>query len=128
MGKIKTFLVTAVLATMMFGAASAASAQVSIGVQIGAPPPPRVVRVQSARPGPDFVWVDGYWYASGRKWKWHEGYWTRAPFAGARWIAPRYEGGKWFDGYWEGGERRIPHDHRWDHDRDRDFDRDRDRH
>ena len=122
---MKTFLVTAVLATIILGAVSAANAQVSIGIRIGAPPPPRVVRVRPAQPGADFVWIDGYWYAVGKKWRWHEGYWTRAPFAGARWVAPRYEGGQFFDGYWEGGGRRLPHDHKWDRDHDRDFGRDR---
>src|SRR5215471_10101509 len=57
-------------------------AQVSIGVTIGQPPAPRVYRVPP-QPGPEFVWVEGYWYPQGHKYRWHDGYWTRAPFAGA---------------------------------------------
>ena len=125
---MKNLIRVSLLITMFLVTAKASTAQVSIGIVIGAPPPPRVAGVVPGRPEPATVWVEGYWYPVGNHYKWHEGYWTRAPFAGARWIAPRYEGGKWFDGYWEGGDRRVPHDHRWDHDRDRDFDRDRDRH
>lgn len=101
--------------------------QVSVGISIGPPPPPRVVRVRPATPGPDYVWVDGYWFAEGRRWKWHNGYWTRPPYAGARWIGPRYEGRQFYNGYWEGGRGRFDHDHRWDRDRrERDHRWDRD--
>src|SRR5262245_21461074 len=68
-----------------------AFAQVSIGIRIGPPPRPRVVRVVPARPGPDYSWIDGYWYPVGTRYVWHSGYWTRAPYPAARWIAPRFE-------------------------------------
>jgi hypothetical protein len=45
---------------------SAFAAQVSIGIRIGPPPPPRVVRVLPSRQGPEFVWIEGYWYPVGR--------------------------------------------------------------
>lgn len=73
------------------------------------------------------MWVAGYWYPSGRNYKWHAGYWTRPPYMGARWVEPRHDGQRYFDGYWSGGEReRFDHDHRWDRDRDhnRDYNRD----
>jgi hypothetical protein len=109
--------------------AAGAFAQVSIGIQIGAPPPPRVVRVMPARPGPEFVWVGGYWYPVGNHYKWHDGYWSRPVYGGARWVEPRYEGGRYFAGYWDGDAGRRDHDHRWDKDHDRrDHDRDHDRH
>jgi hypothetical protein len=120
-----------------------AFAQVSIGIQIGPPPPPRVVVVEPARPGPEYVWVDGYWYPVGHHYKWHEGYWTRPPYEGARWMPPHHDGDRYFAGYWEGERGRFDHDHHWDRDRDRrdgeryrdhdrddhdrDHDRDRDR-
>jgi WXXGXW repeat (2 copies) len=100
--------------------AACAFGQVSIGIQIGAPPPPRVLRVRPATPGPDFMWVDGYWYPEGRKYKWHAGYWTRPPYGDARWVAPHHDGARYFNGYWEGNEGRRDHDHHWDKDRDRD--------
>jgi len=116
----------AFLTLMFLAGVSICSAQVSVGIRIGPPPPPRVVRVHPVRPGPDYLWVDGYWYAAGNRYRWHDGYWTRPPYAGARWIAPRHDGRQFFAGYWEGDRGRFEHDHRWDRDRYRDW-RDRDR-
>jgi hypothetical protein len=118
----KTFLALALLA-----GGSICSAQVSIGVRIGPPPPPRIVRVLPPRPGPEYVWVDGYWYVVGDRYRWHDGYWTRPPYPAARWAMPRYDADRYYGGYWEGDRGRREHDHRWDRDRDRDFGRDRDR-
>jgi hypothetical protein len=101
-------------------------AQVSIGVRIGSPPPPRVV-VRPVAPGPEYVWVDGYWYPVGNRYRWHDGYWTRPPYPASRWVAPRHDGERFYEGYWDGDRGRREHDHRWDRDRDRDFGRDRDR-
>ena len=108
------------LATMLLTGLPSFGAQVSIGVRIGPPPPPRAVYVLPPNPGPEYVWVDAYWYPVGHHWKWHKGYWTRAPYMGARWGAPRYERGEYFEGYWEGDRGRFGHDHHWDRDRDRD--------
>jgi len=83
-------------------AAASAFGQVSIGIQIGAPPPPRVVRVLPARPAPDFVWIEGYWYPVGSRYNWHAGYWTRPVYVGSRWVAPRYEGGRYYAGFGTG--------------------------
>src|SRR4051812_27659913 len=58
--------------------------QVSFGISIGAPPPPRVMRVRPMAPGPDYIWVDGYWYPERGRYHWHQGYWTRRPYEGAR--------------------------------------------
>src|SRR5262245_50677191 len=94
-------------------AAGAVSAQVSIGITIGAPPPPRVVRVRPVAPAPEYFWIDGYWYPVGHsgKYRWHEGYWTRPPYPAARWVAPRYDGRMYFEGYWD-GDRQVRHDHK----------------
>src|SRR5664279_347502 len=120
---MRTFVKTAtLLGLMLLAGASTASAQIT--VRIGPPPPPRVVRVQPARPGAEFVWVDGYWYPVGRHYRWHNGYWTRPPYAGAAWVAPRHEGRQFFNGYWNGA-RRIEHNHRSDRARGRDYRRDR---
>jgi WXXGXW repeat (2 copies) len=120
MRMIRTMALTALAVTTL---ASTARAQVSVGIQIGPPPPPRVVRVVPARPGPEFVWIQGYWYPVGHRYVWHDGYWTRAPYAGARWVAPRHDGRRFYAGYWEGDRGRIEHDHRWDRHRDRDYGR-----
>jgi hypothetical protein len=113
---------------MLLGFGSVANAQVSFGFRIGPPPPPRVVRTLPRRPGPEFYWIDGYWYPAGNHYRWHDGYWTRPPYQGARWIGPRYNGGQFYVGHWDGDRGRFNHDHRSDRHRDRDFDRrDRDR-
>lgn len=117
-----TFLVLVVL--LGFGA-SPAHAQISVGIVIGAPPPPRVIAVVPTRPGPDFIWVEGYWYPVGHHYKWHPGYWTRPPYEGARWIPPRHDGERYFAGYWDGGHGRREHDHHWDRGHDRDYHHDR---
>jgi hypothetical protein len=119
---------TVLLAAMLLAAVSTIDAQVSIGITIGPPPPPRVVRVLPESPGPEFVWVEGYWYPVGRHYRWHEGYWTRPPYEGARWVASRHDGERFFTGYWEGDHGRVEHDHHWDRDRERDHGRDHDRH
>ena len=102
-------------------AGSAFGAQVSFGIQIGPPPAPRYERVRPVQPGPDYVWVNGYWYPVGNHWKWHQGYWTRAPYAGAQWFVPRYEGGRYYQGYWQGEHGRYEHNHDWDKHRERDY-------
>jgi hypothetical protein len=112
---------------LMLLAAGAAFAQFSVGVRIGAPPQPRVIRVQPRSPGEGYSFVAGYWYPVGNHYKWHDGYWTRPAYSGAHWVEPRYDGQRYFDGYWD-GERRVNHDHRWDRDKNknRDYDRDHD--
>ncbi|MDP9338744.1 MAG: YXWGXW repeat-containing protein [Acidobacteriota bacterium] len=118
---------TALLAGMLFTGSPAFSApQVSLGIRVGPPPRPRYVRVRPIAPGPDYYWVDGYWYPVGRHYRWHSGYWTRPPYSGAVWVGPRYESGEFYGGYWNGDRGEFRHDHRWDRDRDRDRDRWRD--
>jgi hypothetical protein len=96
---------TTLLAVLMVGAASAAEAQVSFGVRIGPPPPPRVLRFRPPPPRADFVWIDGYWYPVGSRYRWHDGYWARPPYRGAHWIGPRHDGVRFYRGRWD-GERR----------------------
>jgi hypothetical protein len=116
---MKRALWTAALSALLFIPASPASAQVSIGIRIGEPPPPRVYRVPP-RPAPDYVWVDGYWYPEGRRYVWHNGYWTRPPYEDAYWVAPYHVGGQYYPGRWEGGRGIVAHDHRWDREKRRD--------
>lgn len=120
-----------VLALALFAGGTIFAADFNLGIRIGPPPPPRVVRIQPRAPGPGFIWVQGYWYPVGRRYRWHDGYWTRPPYEGANWIGPRYEGGQFFEGRWGGPRGERGHDHQWDRDRrERDYhgrDRDRDR-
>ena len=120
---------TKLLALLLLGGICVFGADISVGIRIGPPPPARVVRVRPVAPGPDYLWVDGYWFVSGNRYRWHDGYWTRPPYGGARWVAPRHDGDRFWEGYWEGERGRHEHDHRWDRDRrNRDYDRYRDRH
>ena len=115
----RALLSSAILAGFLtLGASAPANAQVSFGIQIGQPPPPpRAYRV-APMPGPDYEWIEGFWYRDGRRWAWRDGYWTRPPYAGAYWVSPYYSNGHWVEGYWDGGRGR----HRWDRgDRRRDY-------
>jgi hypothetical protein len=120
---------TKVIILMMLSA-GAVFAQISIGIRIGAPPPPRVIRVQPECPGAGYSWIGGYWYPLGNRYKWHEGYWTRPVYTGAHWVEPHHDGQRYFEGYWDGDRGHVSHDHKWDkghdHDRDRDYNHDHD--
>jgi hypothetical protein len=118
---MKTFMMISVLALTLLAVQPAQAAQVSFGIQIGTPPPAPVYIAPPPSPGPDYVWVDGYYYPVSGHWRWHAGYWTRAPYAGAHWYGPRYEGGRFYNGYWGGDRGRIEHNHSWDKHKDRDY-------
>ncbi|HTA43205.1 MAG TPA: hypothetical protein VK789_12205 [Bryobacteraceae bacterium] len=96
-------------------------AAIGIGITIGPPPPPPVAVAPPPLPGPGYTWINGYWYPVNGRYVWHQGYWTRPPYAGARWIGPRHDGGRYYDGYWDGDHGRREHDHHWDRDHDRDY-------
>ena len=72
------------LSALLLGTASVAQAQVSFSFRFGPPPAPRAYRVPP-RPGPDYMWIEGYWYPQNNRYLWHDGYWTRPPYAGAYW-------------------------------------------
>ena len=70
---------------------------------VEAPPPPRHERHEH-RPGPDFVWIDGYWAWHGGHHEWVAGRWDRPPHGRREWVAPRWEhrgnGYVFIDGSW----------------------------
>ncbi len=103
--------------------ASVAHAQISFGIRIGEPPEPRAYRVPR-QPGPDYLWVEGYWYLQGGRYQWRDVSWTRPPYEGAYWVAPYHVRGQYFPGQWEGSRGNIAHDRRWDRTRRRDERRD----
>lgn len=57
---------------------------------VAAPPPPRV-EVVYARPGPDFVWIGGYWAWRGGRHVWIAGHYERPPRGHRHWEEPRWE-------------------------------------
>ena len=117
---------SAVLGLLFLATPASAQSNWSFGFSIGTPPPaPRAYRV-APYPGPGYEWVEGYWYPEGNRWRWHDGYWTRAPYEGAYWVAPYWDGGRFYEGYWAGSRADFRHDHRWDRDHDRrDWNRER---
>ena len=120
---MRNFIRTFLIAGLLLGCGSMAKAQVSLGIRIGPPPAVRVEH-RPARPGPDYVWVGGYWYPdNGRHYVWHPGYWSRPPYAGAHWVGPHRADGQFYAGYWDGPHGRVEHDHAWDRDHDRDYNR-----
>jgi hypothetical protein len=112
---------TRLLAGLLLGGSSLfAETHFSIGIGIGGPayyPPPPPVVAYLPPPGPDYTWVDGYWYPSGARYVWHTGYWARPPYAGAYWVAPRYYENRYYPGYWGRRERYRDgdDDERWEH-------------
>jgi hypothetical protein len=97
-------------------------------------------------PGPDYVWVGGFWDNDGGHWNWVQGHWDRPADTGVYWIAPRYvrsegayiyEPGHWSNQTlvvgddvrshraWRRHEREHEHEmEREHHDQNRDHDRD----
>jgi WXXGXW repeat (2 copies) len=120
---MRQVLRTAAISALLLASASAAHAQINLGIRIGAPPAPRAFRVPP-QPGPDYIWVEGYQYPQGSKYRWHDGYWTRPPYAGAYWVQPYHVGGQYYAGRWEGSRGNVAHDHRWDRGAQRDERRD----
>jgi hypothetical protein len=105
---------------LLLACTSAASAQISFNIHIGTPPPaPRAYRVPP-QPGPDYEWVEGYWYPVNGRYVWHNGYWTRPPYPGAYWEAPYYDRGEYYPGHWDGRQGEVHHDHGWDQSGERD--------
>src|SRR5260370_24793667 len=100
------------LIALTFLAGGVVFGQVSIGIRIGEPPPPRVVSVLPARPGPEFILGEGYWYPAGGHYRWHQGYWTRPPYDRAHWIGPRHDSERSYEGYWEDDRGRSDHPHK----------------
>jgi hypothetical protein len=69
------------------------------------PPPPTTVVTDPVvvSPGPDYVWVSGYWAWDGFRWVWVSGSWVLPPYSGAVWIGGYWRGGIWYRGYWGHG-------------------------
>ncbi len=116
---MRRILQTLAISAFLLAPASTAHAQVTFGIRIGQPPAPRAYRVPP-QPGPDYMWVEGYWYPQGSRYAWHNGYWTRPPYEGAYWVEPYHVGGQYYPGQWEGSRGVVAHNHRWDRSSQRD--------
>jgi hypothetical protein len=98
---MRELLQTVALSAVLLVPAASVNAQVSFGIRIGEPPPPRAYRVPP-RPSPDYVWIEGYQYPQGNHYKWRNGYWARPPYQGAYWVEPYHINGQYYSGRWDG--------------------------
>jgi hypothetical protein len=57
-----------------------------------------------ARPGPEYVWLPGYWTWRDSRYEWMAGQWVVPPHSNAVWIAPHWDtesgGYRYYEGYW----------------------------
>jgi hypothetical protein len=82
---------------------------------VAPPPPPGAVFVQNAppaarvevvgtAPGPNFVWIGGYYRYDGGHYAWAPGRWERGPHANAAWVNGEWvhhsKGWYWREGHW----------------------------
>ena len=76
----------------------------SMGVVIQTAPPPERVEYYSAAPGPEYVWVTGYWQWNSTEYFWVPGRWAAPPrgyhaYERGRWQRTGH-GWKWHEGKW----------------------------
>src|SRR5439155_6651355 len=68
-----------------------------------APPAPQTEVIPVA-PGPDYVWVGGYWRREGPRWVWTPGRYTLRPRPAAVWVPGHWvahrRGWAWVPGHW----------------------------
>jgi hypothetical protein len=94
-------LITAGMSCLVF-TASPLLADISVNLMVVGPPAPRPeVVIEANRPGPDYVWVGGYWGGSPGNYVWASGHWDRPPHdhAHAHWVAPQWQ--KDHDGHYQ---------------------------
>jgi WXXGXW repeat (2 copies) len=78
--------------------ASPMLADISINIGVEGPPPPRHEVIIGVRPGPDYIWVGGFWDGSPGHYTWVGGHWDRPPHGHAQWYAPHWDKDR--DGHW----------------------------
>lgn len=68
------------------------------------PPPVRIEKIP-ARPGPQHIWVSGYWMWEADAYVWLPGAWILPPEPAAVWVPPRFERRSgvsiFISGYWK---------------------------
>jgi hypothetical protein len=89
---------TKLLAMMLLaGGSMFAQTRFSIGIGFGGhgagfyQPPPSYASNIPPSPGPDYIWVDGYWSQDYGRSTWVPGYWNRQPFTSGYQVAPRFD-------------------------------------
>src|SRR5215470_7258833 len=90
---------------VMLALGMASTSYGSVFVSVAVAPPPIPVYAQPVCPGPNYIWVPGYWaWDADGGYYWVPGYWTLAPFVGALWTPGWWGWGNgvylWHAGYW----------------------------
>ncbi len=74
----------------------------AIFVRVG--PPVYREEVIGVAPGPEYVWVAGYWAWGGSDYYWVPGSWVMRPYPRAVWVPGRWHGNRrgwfWAPGRW----------------------------
>lgn len=67
-------------------------------------PPAYRAEVIGVAPGPDFVWIGGYWAWGGADYNWVPGRWIARPYSRAVWVPGRWRSHRhnwyWAEGHW----------------------------
>ena len=67
-------------------------------------PPTEIVESMTVSPGPEYVWMKGYWKWEGH-WVWVSGHWHHRPHAHAEWTSgywhERHGHWVWAEGRWQ---------------------------
>lgn len=67
-------------------------------------PPALQTEATLAQPSSAHVWIPGYWTWRSNQYQWMAGRWEMPPYAGAKWMTPRWqtESGayRFYEGYW----------------------------
>ncbi len=98
-------LAGAALLASAIGVGSACEVSARGRLYVDADPPPPMVEVRTVAPGPDFVWVSGFYQWNGGRYAWVPGRWDRPPRRGARWEPAHWarhgrDGWYMVDGHW----------------------------
>lgn len=107
---MRNILRTLAVSALLIAPASVAQAQITFGIHIGEPPAPRAYRVPR-QTGPEYVWIEGYWYPQANHYKWRDGHWARPPYKGAYWVEPYHVRGDYYAGRWEGRSQQHQQQH-----------------
>ena len=73
-------------------------------VYVRTPPPPPVAETVVVSPGPEYVWLAGYYSWNGAEYTWVPGSWQPRPPDRREWVPGRWErnrqGWFWIEGHW----------------------------
>jgi len=102
--RIARFILSLLLAAGILAIPIPSQAQVAVGISVRIGPPVLPVYAQPICPGPDYIWVPGYWAYGDDDYFWVPGTWVLAPEPGLLWT-PGYWGWNdgfylWHTGYW----------------------------